>query len=118
MHGRCWTSILATNRYWGISMNYKTAKKLAIEIVDDFSPLDITQNYGSAFDAKTLLDDIGLPAPVRAAMPPRTNKVFDALAKPWKLVGSVDCVKCTTIGAYIKLCCKNASVAIPAGEPT
>ncbi len=46
------------------------------------------------------------------------DKVFDALAKPWKLVGSVDCVKCTTIGAYIKLCCKNASVAIPAGEPT
>lgn len=98
-------------------MKYAVLKQLAIEIIDDFSPLDIALNYGGAFDAKTALDDIGLPAPVRAAMPPRTNKVFGRPPGPWKLVGSVDCVKCTTIGAFIKLCAKNAAVTLPAGEP-
>lgn len=99
-------------------MRYSEAKAKAIDIVDDFSKLDITANYGTRFNAKSTLDSVEVYSAIRAAMPHRTNKIFGDGVKKWKNVGSVDCVRCTTIAAFIKLVCRNAGIDIPDGEPT
>jgi hypothetical protein len=98
-------------------MNYTSAKGNAIDVVDDFTKLDVVANYGGKFTAKTKLDSIGIPDVVRAVMPPRTNKVFRKLVQPWVNVGTVELVQCSSIGDFIKLVCGKAGISIPMGEP-
>ncbi len=106
-------------------MAYDTLKKLAVDVVDDFSSMDIAAGYfpprnGAArYNAKTKLDTIELTAPVRSVMPPRINKVMaKAYGSAWSDVSAYETVKLASIGDTIKLCAKHAGEAIPSGEPT
>jgi hypothetical protein len=99
-------------------MSYPVLKKLAIDLVDDFTALDIAINYGQQYSATTKLDTINITAPVKSVMPPRTNKVMgEKYTNDWKLVRDIDIVKCKTIGDFIKLLAKNAKVLLADGEP-
>lgn len=106
-------------------MAYNKLKALAVDIVDDFSKLNIAAGYFSgagvpaAFNAKTKLDAIELTAPVRSVMPPRINKVMaKAYGDQWTDVSPFETVKLVTIGDAIKLCAKHSGEVVPAGEPT
>lgn len=96
---------------------YPAAESLAVELVDDFTELDIASGWGSTYKAATKLDDIGISSPLRAMMPPRANKVLAANYARHKPVGSTDTVKADTIGAFIKLFCRKARVTVPWGFP-
>jgi len=98
-------------------MNYVQAKALAIDVIDDFTKLDVQSGYGTKYKAATKLDAVGIVDVIRAVMPHRTNKVFSNASTKWSNVGSIDLVQCSTIGDFIKLVCGHAFIAIPAGEP-
>jgi hypothetical protein len=99
-------------------MSYAKAKKLAIDLVDDFSKLDVVQDYGSKYKASTKFDKLGISAPVAASMPHRVNKVLKANYHYTTNVGSLDMVGVGTIGDFILLFCDHAGEQIPVGEPT
>jgi hypothetical protein len=102
--------------------NYNVVKKAVIGVVDDFTKLAITANYGpkvpGKYNAKTKLERIGINAPVLSIMPMRLNKVMDALSTNWKDVGTLDLVQQVTIGHMILLACAQSQTKVPAGEPT
>jgi hypothetical protein len=98
-------------------MNYAQAKAAAIDVLDDFTKLDIKSGYGGKYKATTKLDTIGIVDVIRAVMPHRTNKVFSTASRAWSNVGSIDLIQCSTISAFIKLVCAHATIAVPAGEP-
>lgn len=101
-----------------MALTYPQIKRLAVDLIDDFSKFDIVASYGTTFTAKTKLDDIEITAPIRAVMIVRVNKVISEKAgTAWRDVRPVDTVKCTTIGDFLKLLCRNAGVAILPGEP-
>ena len=109
---------LQATKLIGAMMAYTKLKKLAVDVIDDFTDLDILAHYGDTYNAKTLLDNIQITAPVRSVMSPRVNKVFaKANGSTWKGIRPVDSVKCKTIGDFIKLVAKNAQETVPAGEP-
>lgn len=88
---------------------YTKLKKLAVDVIDDFTDLDILSHYGDIHNAKTLLDNIQITAPVRPFMSPRANNVFaKANGSTWKCIRPVGSMKCNTIGDFIKLVAKNA----------
>lgn len=98
--------------------DFKSVKKAVIDLVDDFTPLDVAKNYGDKYTAKTKLAKIGLTDAVLAVMPPRFNKVMRALVgKSWNLVGPLDTVGCATIGDVIELACGQSGSTMPKGEP-
>jgi hypothetical protein len=106
-------------------VSYAKLKKLAVDVVDDFTKLDIVAGYfpsmgqTAKFNAKTKLDTIEITAPVRSVMPPRVNKVMaKEFGDDWSDVSAFETVKLSTIGDLIKLCAKHAQETIPAGEPT
>lgn len=99
-------------------MTYVKLKKMAIDAIDDFTDFEIIANYGDTYDAKTLLDNIQITAPVRSVMSPRLNKVFSKVyGNAWAGIRPIDSVKCKTIGDIIKLVAKNSKETVPAGEP-
>ena len=99
-------------------MTYKKAKLLAIDLTDDFSKLDIVQNYGKTYRASTKFERIGISAPVAASMPPRVNKVLKANYPAASNIGTLDMVGVGTIGDFINLFCAHAGESVPPGEPT
>lgn len=101
-----------------MTATYASTKAAVIELVDDFTPLDIVPGYGDKYSAKTKLAKIGLGDAVLAVMPPRFNKVMRKLVgTAWQAVGPLDTVGCTTVGDLIELACGQSGVAVPTGEP-
>ena len=99
--------------------SYTAVKKAVIDVVDDFSQLDIVAGYGSTYSAKTKLEKIGLSSPVLAVMPPRFNKRLGALVgTTWRNVAPSTLVGKTTIGDLILLACGQSGTVVPFGEPT
>lgn len=102
-----------------MAATYAAAKAAVIDVVDDFTPLDITAGYGSKYNAKSKLEKIGLGDAVLAVMPPRFNKVMRKIVgATWNPVGPLDTVACATIGDLIELACGQGGLSVPAGEPT
>lgn len=99
-------------------MTYMTAKKLAIDLVDDFTKLDVAKDYGGKFKASTKFDKLGISPPVAAAMPPRVNKILKGNYPNPSNIGSLDMVGVGTIGDFILLFCDHANEPVPVGEPT
>lgn len=98
---------------------YKKIKAASIDLVDDFSELDVVSAYGDKYNAKTKLARLGISGPVLAVMPPRFNKVMRALVgDAWLRVGPIDLVECKTIGDIILLACGQSGTTVPEGEPT
>jgi len=102
-----------------MAASYGTVKKAVVDVVDDFTKLDIGAGYGTKYSAKTKLDKIDVVSAKLAVMPPRFNKVMGKLiGNGWKNVGPIDTVSCVSIGDVISLACEKGSITIPAGEPT
>jgi hypothetical protein len=106
-------------------MAYQTLKKLVIDVVDDFSDLDVNGGYFPApgtnakYNAKTKLDTVKVTTPVRSVMPPKINKELSKRYRStWRDVSAFETVKLKTIGDAIKLCAEHAGETIPTGEPT
>lgn len=106
-------------------MAYAKLKQLAVDLIDDFSDLDIKIGYfpppgeAAKYNAKSKLDAVQITAPVRSVMPPRVNKVLaKAYGGDWSDVSAFETVKVTTMGDFIKLCAKHAGETLPQGEPT
>lgn len=97
-------------------MNYPSAKKTILDIIDDAATeIDVLAGYGDKFTAKTTLAKIKITEGSKAMMPKRINKAF--AEANWKRVGPLDTVKCQTIGDMIKLVCTRGQIALPTGEP-
>lgn len=97
--------------------DYPTAELLAVDIVDDFTKLDINTGWGKTYKASTKMDDIRINDMLRRVMPYRVNKVLEDNYRTSKGVGPIDMARATTIGAVIELFCKKAGVTIPDGFP-
>lgn len=101
-----------------MAANYNAVKKAVVDVVDDFSPLDIVAGYGNKYNAKTKLEKIGLSTPALAVMPPRFNKSLRAVVgNSWHPVGPVNLVDKVTIGDLILLACGQSGAIVPNGEP-
>jgi hypothetical protein len=102
-----------------MAVTYALVKKAAIEVIDDFSKLDVSAEYGTKYNGKTKLEKLGLSGPVLAVMPPRFNKSLRAVTgSSWHPVGAIDLVALKTIGDAILLACGQSSTIVPEGEPT
>lgn len=101
-------------------VSYSKLKKVVIDFIDSQATnYDVLAGYGKDFNAGTLLDEIGVTAPVRAHMPKGFNKVMRNLVGDiWQDVGPLDLVQMDTIGDFITLACGQSGIALPAGEPT
>jgi hypothetical protein len=106
-------------------MAYRTLKRVAIDVIDDFSDLDVNGGYfppqgtSARYTAKTKLDSVKVTTPVRSVMPPKFNKEFSKLyGSAWSDVSAFETVKLKTIGDAIKLCAEHAGETVPTGEPT
>lgn len=101
-----------------MAATYKSVKAAVVDVVDDFTALDVVAGYGSKYNAKTKLEKLGLSAPVMAVMPPRYNKKLRLVVQSaWHPVGSIDLVAQSTIGELILLACGQSGVLVPTGEP-
>lgn len=101
-----------------MTVTYTKIKAAVIDVIDDFSELNIVSGYGTKYTAKTKLPDIGISQPVLAMMPPRFNKSLKAVAgEKWNIVGAIDLVSMKTIGDMILLACGQSSATLPEGEP-
>lgn len=102
-----------------MAIAYSKVKSAVIDIIDDFSVLDINVDYGSKYKSSTKLTKIGINVPILAVMPPRFNKVMRALAgTTWRAVGPIDLVPCESIGDLIFLACGQSGALLPQGEPS
>lgn len=102
-----------------MAATYKSIKAAVVDVVDDFSALDVVVGYGTKYNAKTKLAKLGLSAPVMAVMPPRYNKKLRlVVGSGWHPVGSIDLVAQLTIGDLILLACGQSGVVVQTGEPT
>jgi len=99
-------------------MTYDAAKRMAVDLIDDFTPLHVMQEYGTKYKASTKLSRLGISPPIAASMPPRVNKVLRARYPNAVNIGSLDMVGVSTIGEFIILFCTHARERIPVGEPT
>ena len=82
-----------------MAATYASVKKATIDVIDDFSKLDVSADYGTKHSAKTKLEKLGLSQPVLAVMPPRFNKSLRAVTgSAWQPVGAIDLVALATIG--------------------
>ena len=99
--------------------SYATVKEAVIDVVDDFTPLEILKDYGVKYSATTKLEKIGIGAPSLAVMPPRFNKrLREVTGAAWHPVGPIDLVAQATIGQLIIVACGQSGTAVPDGEPT
>lgn len=97
---------------------YAEIKAAVIDVIDDFSELDVVLGYGTKYTAKSKLLSLGISQPVLAAMPPRFNKSLRKVAgEEWSVVGAIDLVSLKTIGDMILLACGQSSAIVPDGEP-
>jgi len=104
---------------------YDDVKSATISLLDTYShDHNIESGYGRPvsapkYSAETKLASVGINAYVRRAMMKPTNKYMRAkFPSAWQAVGASDLAEPDTIGAFIKLMCSCARVAVPNGEPT
>jgi hypothetical protein len=101
-----------------MAATYPDVKATVIDLIDDFSELDVVAGYGDKYNAKTELASLGISAPVLAVMPPRFNKRLQSVVGPgWQNVGAIDLVAQKTIGDLVLLACGQSSTVVPDGEP-
>lgn len=102
-----------------MAIKYASVKKAVIDVVDDFSNLDVFKDYPAKYNAKTKLEKLGISVPVLAVMPPRFNKKLREVAgRAWQPVGPMNLVDKATIGDLILLACGQCGCIVPEGEPT
>jgi|GEM_PF-6407024 len=101
---------------------YADVKACAIDVVDDFTEMDLAANYAPAgkanFSAKTKMTSLTINETTLAGMTIRFNKAMGKLCgDSWNKVGSFDMVKLTTVGQCIQLACAKSGTNLPVGEP-
>lgn len=105
--------------------SYDDVKSVTVSLLDTYSyDHTIESGYGKPaskpkYSAETKLASVGINVYVRRAMMKPTNKFMRAkFPDTWSAVGASDLEGPETIGAFIKLMCMCARVAVPHGEPT
>ena len=100
-------------------MNYKKLKEAAINVIDDYSDFDVLANYGGKYSAKTKLATLGIGTAMMGFIcKPLNKRMRELLGAKWQRVGPADLHGINTIGKMIVLCCGQAGVPLPNGEPT
>jgi len=98
--------------------DYEKAESIAVKIVADFTinPA-IIKEWGKKYKAATKLDALGLGSMDRGTMPGIVNRILKKNYENPARVGAIDMQQTETMGAFIKLFCDCAKVAIPEGRP-